>query len=67
MSFNTCSVPVGIVLAGVLSIPALGQNGATQVATGHREILLQITSSWNGKPYTHYPSGQPELHLLASG
>lgn len=50
--------------AGVLSIPALAQNGGNQVATGHREILLQTTSSWNGKPYTHYPSGQPQLTTI---
>ncbi len=34
------------------------------VASGHREMLLQATQSWNGKPYTHYPAGQPQLTLI---
>jgi quercetin dioxygenase-like cupin family protein len=64
MNVNTRSLGVGIVLAGVLLIPALAQKTANQVATGHREILLQTTSSWNGKPYTHYPTGQPQLTTI---
>jgi quercetin dioxygenase-like cupin family protein len=42
----------------------LAQNGPQNVATGHRDILLQTTQSWNGKPYTHYPTGQPELTTI---
>lgn len=34
------------------------------VASGQREILLQTTASWNGKPYTHYPTGQPQLTTI---
>jgi len=34
------------------------------VATAQRETLLQTTQSWNGKPYLHYPSGQPQLTTL---
>jgi quercetin dioxygenase-like cupin family protein len=34
------------------------------VASGQREILLQATQSWNGKAYTHYPTGQPELTTI---
>jgi quercetin dioxygenase-like cupin family protein len=40
------------------------QNGAPSVETGQREILLQTTQSWNGKRYTHYPKGQPQLTTL---
>jgi quercetin dioxygenase-like cupin family protein len=40
------------------------QNGPLNVASGHREILLQTTQSWNGKPYTHYPTGQPQLTTI---
>ncbi|RON10822.1 cupin [Pseudomonas brassicacearum] len=29
-----------------------------------KEILLQSSSSWDGSPYTAYPSGSPELTLL---
>jgi quercetin dioxygenase-like cupin family protein len=29
-----------------------------------REILLQTIQSWNGKPYTHYPTGQPQLTTI---
>jgi len=31
------------------------------VQSGHRDILIQSTQSWNGKPYTHYPTGTPQL------
>lgn len=40
------------------------QTAANSVATGHREILLQTTQAWNGKPYEHYPTGQPELTMI---
>jgi quercetin dioxygenase-like cupin family protein len=26
--------------------------------------LLQTSQSWNGKPYTHYPTGQPQLTTI---
>jgi hypothetical protein len=42
----------------------LAQNGPQNVASGHREILLQTTQSWNGKPYTHYPAGLPQLTTI---
>jgi quercetin dioxygenase-like cupin family protein len=42
----------------------LAQNRAQNVASGHRDILLQTTQSWNGKPYTHYPTGQPQLTTI---
>jgi quercetin dioxygenase-like cupin family protein len=40
------------------------QNGPETVATAHREVLLQAEQSWNGKPYTQYPKGRPELTML---
>lgn len=52
------------VLGGVSLIPVLAQNGASHVASGHREILLQTTQSWNGTSYVHYPSGQPQLTTI---
>ena len=40
---------------------AYGQAGAGKVATAQRQVLLQADQSWNGKPYTQYPKGRPEL------
>lgn len=34
------------------------------VASGHAETLLKATESWNGKAYTQYPAGQPQLTML---
>jgi quercetin dioxygenase-like cupin family protein len=57
----------GLVLAGglmaVTSI-VVAQEPPAKVATAQRETLLQTTQSWNGKPYTHYPTGQPQLTTL---
>ncbi len=50
-----------IVLAGFAQAQSSGE---PKVASGHREVLLQATQSWNGKPYTHYPAGQPQLTML---
>ncbi len=43
---------------------AADQANAPTVAAGHREILLQANHSWNGKPYTRYPTGQPQLTMI---
>jgi quercetin dioxygenase-like cupin family protein len=50
-------------LAAVTSI-LLAQDAPTTNATAQRETLLQATQSWNGKPYTHYPTGTPQLTTL---
>ena len=50
-------------LAAMTSIVA-AQKAPAKVATAQRETLLQTTQSWNGKPYTHYPIGQPQLTTL---
>jgi len=52
------------VIAAASLTTVLAQNSSTSVASGHREILLQTTQSWNGKPYTHYPTGQPQLTTI---
>jgi quercetin dioxygenase-like cupin family protein len=63
-------IPVGVrtlVLAGGLAAMAsivAAQKAPAKVATAQRETLLQTTQSWNGKPYTHYPIGQPQLTTL---
>jgi quercetin dioxygenase-like cupin family protein len=53
----------GIVAAATLSI-AGAQNGPETIAPAHREVLLQADQSWNGKPYTEYPKGSPQLTML---
>jgi len=50
--------------AGISFIPALAHNQSNHTETGHREIVLATTQSWNGKPYTHYPAGQPQLTTI---
>ena len=64
MSFKSWSVRIAVMLGGVSFIPVLAQNSANQVATGHREILLETAESWDGKPYTRYPTGQPQLTTI---
>ncbi len=53
-----------VVLAGISFIPALAQNQSNHAESGHREIVLETTKSWNGTAYTHYPTGQPELTTI---
>jgi quercetin dioxygenase-like cupin family protein len=56
---------IGATAIAVASLTvALAQTGNNSVASGKREILLQTTQSWNGKPYTHYPTGQPQLTTI---
>jgi len=42
----------------------VAQNDPKTVASAQREILLQAIQSWNGKRYTHYPTGQPQLTTI---
>jgi quercetin dioxygenase-like cupin family protein len=51
------------VVAGCLAA-SLSLAYAQTVISGHREILLQADRSWNGMPYTHYPSGAPQLTMI---
>ena len=43
---------------------AYAQTVEGKVATAQRQVLLQADQSWNGKPYTQYPKGRPELTML---
>jgi quercetin dioxygenase-like cupin family protein len=52
------------IVAGAFLTAILAQSGTQNVASGHRDILLQTKQSWNGKPYTHYPTGQPQLTTI---
>ena len=42
----------------------MAQTTPHTVASGHRDVLLQTTQSWNSKPYTNYPKGQPQLTMI---
>ena len=53
---------VAAMLAGASLVVA--ESGPMKVASGHREILLQTTQSWNGKRYKRYPPGQPQLTTI---
>ena len=54
---------VAMLAAASMTVIA-AQSGPLKVASGRRELLLQTTQSWNGKPYTHYPTGQPQLTTI---
>ncbi len=51
-------------IAGASIATVLAQDSALHVAAGQRQVLLEATQSWNGKPYTHYPTGQPQLSTI---
>ncbi len=53
-------VGLGLVFGGSAVWAAL-RSPALQGGEVTTEILLQRTSSWNGRPYTSYPTGTPEL------
>ena len=64
MTFKHRSVGIAVLLAGASLTAVIAANNAKTVASAHREILLQAIESWNGKPYTHYPTGQPQLTTI---
>jgi quercetin dioxygenase-like cupin family protein len=64
MSWKYYIQGIAALLAGASLTIVVAESGPMKVATGHREILLQTTQSWNGKPYTHYPAGQPQLTTI---
>ncbi|MDG6095609.1 cupin domain-containing protein [Acetobacter sp. AN02] len=53
-----------VLLAAICASVSVTAAHAQKVETAKRETLLQATSSWNGKPYTHYPTTQPQLTVL---
>ena len=64
MSAKSRNIASMVIVAGTSIAGLLAQSQAQDVATGHRDIVLQTTQSWNGKPYTHYPTGQPQLTTI---
>ncbi len=64
---RSLTIPVlTILLAGASASLVLlfAQSSQLHIGSGQREILLQTTQSWNGKPYTSYPQGQPQLTTI---
>ena len=64
MIFKFRSVAMPLLLAAASFTPLFAQNAPLKVRPGQREVLLQTEKSWNGKQYTHYPAGQPQLTTL---
>jgi quercetin dioxygenase-like cupin family protein len=60
--FKALTLSAAVAAASMTVIVA--QNGPLKVASGRRELLLQTSQSWNGKPYRHYPTGQPQLTTI---
>jgi quercetin dioxygenase-like cupin family protein len=49
-----------LICAALIPVPSSAQ----RVGSAHVDVLAKSTSSWNGKPYTAYPKGQPQLTVL---
>jgi quercetin dioxygenase-like cupin family protein len=64
MYFKLRGVGIAAMLAGVSVVAAAAQSSTNNVASGRREIVLETTKSWNDKPYTHYPTSQPQLTTI---
>ena len=64
MIFQFRSAGIPLLLAAASFTPLFAQNAPLKVQPGQREVLLQTEKSWNGKQYTHYPTGQPQLTTL---
>lgn len=64
MKYKYRAATLAAILAGISVTALQAQNDGKTVETAHREILLQADHSWNGKPYTKYPAGQPELTMI---
>ena len=60
--YRIAGIVATLVAASFAAIHA--QDAARHVGSGQREILLQASRSWNGNPYTHYPTGQPQLTMI---
>jgi len=64
MLSKSCALAAIAVLAIASFAAILAQTAGLHVAAGQRQVLLETTQSWNGKPYTHYPTGQPQLTTI---
>ncbi|MBV1835774.1 cupin domain-containing protein [Acetobacter estunensis] len=55
--FLSAATVVGMMIAA-------GTLHAQNVATAHKDVLLQSDHSWNGVAYKPYSSGQPQLTMI---
>ena len=62
ISARTLLVVVTVTIAFALLREATAGKNRQRVVQS--ETLLRTSSSWDGKPYKYYPSGQPELTIL---
>jgi quercetin dioxygenase-like cupin family protein len=51
-------------LSLVLSAPLVASVHAQSVSSAHVDVLVKSSKSWNGKAYTSYPKGTPQLTML---
>ncbi|MEE4455135.1 cupin domain-containing protein [Novosphingobium resinovorum] len=51
-------------LAALAAAPIPAHAATPTTSSAHGDILVQSTSSWNGKPYVAYPKAQPQLTVL---
>jgi len=61
--FPATTFAVPLLASALLAVASITVHAQT-VEPAKSEILLQADSSWNGKPYTHYAAGQPQLTML---
>lgn len=54
--------PLAAAAIGLAALPAAADD--LKVASGQAKILVQSSTSWNGKPYEHYPATAPQLTVL---
>jgi quercetin dioxygenase-like cupin family protein len=57
-------IAAGVALPLLLAATNIPAHNQVTVETARVETLLRTDSSWNGKPYTHYASGRPQLTML---
>jgi quercetin dioxygenase-like cupin family protein len=64
MTFKFPVAAISLLFTATSLAPIFAQTAPLKVQPGQREVLLQTEKSWNGKPYTHYPTGQVQLTTL---
>jgi hypothetical protein len=61
------TLAIAALLCGSSWMNVQAQDGSQNAVTGRREILLQTTQSWNGKPYTRNELARPGAQLASAG
>jgi quercetin dioxygenase-like cupin family protein len=52
---------IAALLASMIPFAAQAEDTSSPI---HTETLIQSTSSWDGRPYTSYPAGRPQITIL---